>query len=88
MGLLWRMHMTKEDLYKAAETYVSNNHSLIDNSFQNAMNIAAVKAFVAGALYAKQKLSQVVYNEIKPLCDAERIGWEEWYYDEFDKIWE
>jgi hypothetical protein len=52
------------------------------------MNIAAVKAFVAGALWAKQELSQVIHDEIEPLCEAERIGWEEWYYDKFDKIWE
>lgn len=79
--------MTKENLYNAAESYVSNNHSPANNNLQNAMNIAAIKAFVAGALWAKQELSQVIHNEIKPLCEAERIGWEEWYYDKFDKIW-
>jgi hypothetical protein len=80
--------MTKENLYKAAESYVSNNHSPANNNLQKAINIAIEKAFVAGALYAKQELSQVIHDEIKPLCEAERIGWEEWYYDKFDKIWE
>ena len=43
--------MTKEELTKAAQEYVEKNHSQADNDFQNAMNIAVAKAFIAGAMW-------------------------------------
>jgi hypothetical protein len=61
--------MTKENLYNAAESYVSNNHSSTNNFLQNA-NIAIEKAFVAGALYAKQELSQVNFDFQIPVSFA------------------
>ena len=37
--------------YNAAFDYVNKNYSEADNDFQNAIRIAVVKAFVAGAEY-------------------------------------
>ena len=42
-------NMEKKKIYDAAAKYVENSHSQADNDFQNTMNIAAVKAFIAGA---------------------------------------
>ena len=50
--------MTKDDLYKAAQKYVEKNHSQADNDFQNAMNIAVAKAFIAGAEWMTEKQAE------------------------------
>lgn len=47
--------MEKKKIYDAAAKYVENNHSQADNDFQNAMNFAAVKAFIAGAKWVIEK---------------------------------
>jgi len=38
-----------------ANKYLVENHSVADNDFQNAMNIAVMKAFLAGYKSASQK---------------------------------
>ena len=49
--------------YAAAASYVNKNHSEADNDFQNAMRIAVVKAFVAGAKYIINNIDTI--KEIK-----------------------
>ena len=61
--------MKQTELYDAAWEYlkVNHSHSDNDNDFQNAMNIAVMKAFVAGALWQKMRVKnqEFEFNDIK-----------------------
>lgn len=43
---------------EAANEYLEKNHSTADNDFQNALNIAVLKAFIAGCEYKEDVLKQ------------------------------
>ena len=50
----------KKEYYEAAYEYVKEHHSQADNDFQNAMNIAVQKAFVAGVEWAEERFMKMV----------------------------
>ena len=54
-------YILNNKIYAAAANYVSKTHSAADNDFQNAINIAATKAFVAGAKYIVDNIDNI-YN--------------------------
>lgn len=56
-------YLINNKIHAAATDYVLKNHSDADNDFQNAMRIAVVKAFVAGAKYIVDNIN--IIKEIK-----------------------
>lgn len=61
--------LSKEEITDAAFDYAEKNHSQEDNDFQNAMNIAVMKAFVAGAEYAIGRLYSYIDDRGQMLFD-------------------
>ena len=55
----------KEECYAEALRYVENNHSKAGNDFQNAMNIAVLKAYMAGAQWADKTMIEKGRNWIE-----------------------
>ena len=64
----------KEECYAEALRYVENNHSKAGNDFQNAMNIAVLKAYMAGAQWADE-------HPKEGFIDINKIY--EWFYTYF-----
>ena len=60
-------NMEKKKIYDAAALYIETKHSPAENEFQYAMNIAAMKAFVAGVEYALSNLWTSVDDELPKL---------------------
>ncbi len=56
-------YLVNNKIHSAAFEYVNNHYSEADNDFQNAMRIAVVKAFVAGAKYISNNID--IIKEIK-----------------------
>lgn len=56
-------YLVNNKIHSAAFEYVNKNYSEADNDFQNAMRIAVVKAFVAGAKYIVDNIN--IIKEIK-----------------------
>lgn len=56
-------YLLNNKIHTAATDYVFKNHSDADNDFQNAIRIAVVKAFVAGAKYIVNNIN--IIKEIK-----------------------
>jgi len=54
-------HILNNKIYAAAANYVLKTHSAADNDFQNAINIAATKAFIAGSKYIIDNIDNI-YN--------------------------
>lgn len=54
-------YILNNKIYAAADDYVLKTHSTADNDFQNAINIAVTKAFVAGAKYIIDNIDNI-YN--------------------------
>lgn len=52
-------YLLNNKIHSAASEYVNKNHSTADNDFQNAMRIAVVKAFVAGAKYIINNINTI-----------------------------
>ena len=65
--------MTKKENYDAAAEYVEKNYSVSDNDFQNAMNIAAMKAFVAGAEWSKKKTVEEACMWLKKMMQGHLV---------------
>jgi len=61
--------LSKEEITDAAFDYAEKNHSQEDNDFQNAMKIAVLKSFVAGAEYALEKLYSYIDERGQMLFD-------------------
>ena len=55
----------KEEYYTEAWKYVETNHSQADNDFQNAMNTAVLKAYMAGAQWADETMIEKARNWIE-----------------------
>lgn len=54
-------YILNNKIYAAAADYVLKTHSTADNDFQNAINIAVTKAFIAGAKYIIDDIDNI-YN--------------------------
>lgn len=54
-------YLINNKIHAAATVYVLKNHSDADNDFQNAINIAVTKAFIAGAKYIIDDIDNI-YN--------------------------
>lgn len=54
-------YLLNNKIHAAAADYVLKNHSDADNDFQNAINIAVTKAFIAGAKYIIDDIDNI-YN--------------------------
>lgn len=70
--------MTREDeCYRKAYQYAQMYHSEADNDFQNAMNIAVQKAFIAGAKWA----DKTIFEKACKWLEENVSEYEDIYYD-------
>lgn len=60
-----KMMTRKEECYTEACKYIETNHSNADNDFQNAMNTAVLKAYMAGAQWADKTMIEKARNWIE-----------------------
>ena len=63
------MTQREEEIHNVSIEYVTKTHSPSINEFQTAMNIAVVKAFVAGAKWADKTMLDKVCKWLKENID-------------------